>query len=75
MSEFLRASSALKGFLYLNVGDKETDQMVGGFTKLVDVLRKNRKKQFKWVADRTPQFIKTTPSSPPQKDLANGEYI
>jgi len=57
MSEFLHASSRLKGFLYLSVGDKETDQMIGGFTKLVDVLRKNHKKQFSWVADRTPYAI------------------
>jgi predicted alpha/beta superfamily hydrolase len=57
VSEFLLASSGLKGFLYISVGDKETDQMVGGFTKLVDVLRKNRKKQFRWVADRTPYAV------------------
>jgi len=57
MSDFLRASSGLKGFLYLSVGDKETDQMISGFTKLVEVLRKTRKKQFKWVADRTPYAV------------------
>jgi len=57
MSEFLLASSGLKGFLYISVGDKETDQMIGGFTKLVDVLRKNRKNQFRWVADRTPYAV------------------
>jgi predicted alpha/beta superfamily hydrolase len=54
MSEFLRASSGLKGFLYISVGDKETDRIIGGFTRLADVLKKNRKKQFKWVADHTP---------------------
>ena len=57
MSEFLRASSGFNGFLYLSVGDKETDQMIGGFTKLVDVLRKIHKKQFRWVADRTPYAV------------------
>ena len=57
MSEFLPASSGLKGFLYTSVGDKETEQMVGGFTKLVDVLRKNRNTQFRWVADRTPYAV------------------
>ena len=57
VSEFLLAASGLKGFLYISVGDKETDQIVGGFTKLVDVLRKNRKKQFRWVADRTPYAV------------------
>jgi predicted alpha/beta superfamily hydrolase len=53
MSEFLLASSSLKGFLYLSVGDKETDKMIGGVTRLVDILKKNRKKQFRWVADYT----------------------
>jgi predicted alpha/beta superfamily hydrolase len=57
VSEFLLASSGLKGFLYISVGDKETDQMIGGFTKLVDVLRRNRTKQFRWVADRTPYAV------------------
>jgi len=53
ISEFLRGAVNFKGFLYLSVGDKETDQIVGGFTSLVEVLRKNPRKQFKWVADRT----------------------
>jgi len=57
MSEFLAGASSLKGFLYLSVGDKETDQMIGGFTKLSAVLKKNRKKQFRWVADQTPYAI------------------
>jgi hypothetical protein len=57
LSEFLLASSGLKGFLYVSVGDKETEQMIGGFTKLADVLRKNRKKHFRWVTDRTPYAI------------------
>jgi predicted alpha/beta superfamily hydrolase len=54
ISEFLHATSGLNGFLYISVGDKETDRMIGGFTRLVDILKKNRKKQFKWVADHTP---------------------
>jgi predicted alpha/beta superfamily hydrolase len=57
MAESLRASSDLKGFLYISVGDKETDQMIGGFNRLVDVLKKHRKKQFKWVADHTPYAV------------------
>jgi len=57
MSEFLAGSSELKGFLFISVGDKETDQMIGGFTKLVAVLKKNREKQFRWVADQTPYAI------------------
>jgi predicted alpha/beta superfamily hydrolase len=57
MSEFLRGASNFKGFLYLSVGDQETDQIVGGFTRLVEVLRKNPKKQFRWVADRTAYAI------------------
>src|SRR6185436_13085569 len=57
ISEFLRASSHLKGFLYLSVGDKETDQMTQGFTRLVTVLKKNPNKQFRWTADFTPYAI------------------
>ena len=57
MSEFLRGAANFKGFLYLSVGDKETDQIVAGFTRLVEVLRKNPKKQFRWVADRTAYAI------------------
>ena len=53
-SEFLRSSSASNNFLYLSVGEKETEQMVGGFNKLVDALKKNRKSGFRWVADYTP---------------------
>jgi predicted alpha/beta superfamily hydrolase len=57
MSEYLLAFSDLKGFLYISVGDKETDQMIGGFNRLVDVLKKYRKKQFRWVADYTPYAV------------------
>jgi hypothetical protein len=57
MAEFLADASSLKGFLYLSVGDKETDQMIGGFGKLVDVLKKNRKKQFRWAAYRAPYAV------------------
>ena len=57
ISEFLAVSSGLKGFLYLSVGDKETDQMKGGFTRLVEVLKKSRQKRFKWIADFTPYAI------------------
>ena len=57
MSETLLASSDLKSFLYISVGDKETDQMIGGFNRLVGVLKKHRKKQFRWVADRTPYAV------------------
>jgi predicted alpha/beta superfamily hydrolase len=57
MSEYLLAFSDLKGFLYISVGDKETDQMIGGFNRLVDVLKRYRKKQFRWVADYTPYAV------------------
>lgn len=56
-AEFLRSSSGLSGFLYLSVGEKETDRMIGGFDKLVDVLKKNRRKTFRWVADHTPHAV------------------
>jgi predicted alpha/beta superfamily hydrolase len=57
MSEFLAGSSGLKGFLFISVGDKETEQIIGGFIKLVAVLKKNREKQFRWVADQTPYAV------------------
>lgn len=52
--EFLRTSSAVKGFLYLSVGEKETEKMIRGFKEMVKVLTKNRRKQFRWAADYTP---------------------
>jgi predicted alpha/beta superfamily hydrolase len=54
MADFLRSSSGLNSFLYLSVGEKETEQMIGGFNKLVDALKKNRKPGFQWIADYTP---------------------
>ena len=53
-AEFLRSSPSSNGFLYLSVGEKETEQMVGGFNEMVKVLKKNRRKQFRWAADYTP---------------------
>jgi hypothetical protein len=41
----------------MSVGEKETERMVGGFDKLVDVLKKNGKKTFKWTADHTPHAV------------------
>ena len=56
-SGFLRASPSLDGFLYISVGHKETAQMIEGFGKLVDVLKKNRQKHLRWVADHTPYAV------------------
>lgn len=53
-AEFLRSSPGLSGFLFISVGQKETDRMRGGFAKLVNVLRNNRKKTFRWFAYDTP---------------------
>ena len=53
-AELLRSSSAPDGFLYLSVGEKEAEQMVGGFNKMVEALKKIRLKRFRWVADYTP---------------------
>jgi predicted alpha/beta superfamily hydrolase len=53
-AEFLRSSSGLEGFLFLSVGEKETEQMIGGFNKMVEALKKTRVKRFRWVADFTP---------------------
>jgi predicted alpha/beta superfamily hydrolase len=57
MDEFLRSNSGPSGFLYLSVGEKETEIMVGGFNRMVDVLKKHRRKKFKWAADYTPYAI------------------
>jgi hypothetical protein len=51
---FLRSSPSLNGFLYLSVGEKETEQMIGGFNQMVEALKKNRLRGFRWVADYTP---------------------
>ena len=53
-AEFLRRSSPFNNFLYLSVGEKETDQMIGGFNQMVEALKRNRKKGFRWIADYTP---------------------
>lgn len=57
ISEFLARNSGPKGFLFISVGAKETDQMIGGFDKLVDVLNKTPRKQFRWVSYRTPHAV------------------
>jgi len=57
ISEFLLSASGLNSFLYMSVGEKETDQMIGGFARMVDVLKHNRKKQFRWAADYTPYAV------------------
>jgi predicted alpha/beta superfamily hydrolase len=54
VAKFLSSSSALDGFLYLSVGAAETEQMIGGFNKMVEALKKIRLKRFKWAADSTP---------------------
>ena len=75
-SEFLRSASGLNGFLYLSVGEKETDQMIGGFARMVDVLKHNRKKNSGGLLIiLRMQFIKTTLLFPRQKDLLNGGSI
>ena len=57
MAEFLRSPTSLNSFLYISVGEKETERMVGGFGKMVGVLKKYNKKNFKWAADYTPYAV------------------
>jgi predicted alpha/beta superfamily hydrolase len=57
MAAFLHSASGLKTFLYMSVGDEETDQMKDGFAKMMDVLKKNRLKTFKWTANYTPHAV------------------
>ena len=76
MSEALLASSDLKGFLYISVGDKETDQMIGGFNRLVDVQKSIvRNNSGGLLTILLMQFIRTTLSFPPQKVFPNGGSI
>jgi predicted alpha/beta superfamily hydrolase len=57
VAAFLHSASGLKTFLYMSVGDKETDQMKDGFAKMMDVLKKSRLKTFKWAANYTPYAV------------------
>ena len=52
--EFLRKPGKGAGFLFMAVGDKETDQITGGFTKMSNALIKHAKNKLVWVGDRTP---------------------
>ena len=55
--EFLRSSSNLNSFLYLSVGEKETERIIGGFKIMIDALKKHSRKNFKWVAHLTPHAV------------------
>jgi hypothetical protein len=55
--EFLRSSSGLNSFLYLSVGEKETERIIDGFKTMIDALKKNSRKNFKWVAHFTPHAV------------------
>ena len=55
--EFLRSSPNLNSFLYLSVGEKETERIIGGFKIMIDALKKHGRKNFKWVAHYTPHAI------------------
>ena len=52
--ELLRSDSKVNSFLYLSVGEKETENITGGLKAMIDALKKNPKKNFEWVADYTP---------------------
>jgi predicted alpha/beta superfamily hydrolase len=56
VEKFLSSSVRLNSFLFLSVGDKETEQMVGGFDKMSEALKKAGKK-IKWASYRTPHAI------------------
>jgi hypothetical protein len=55
--EFLRSSSNLNSFLYMSVGEKENERIIDGFKTMIDALRRNSKKNFKWVARYTPHAV------------------
>jgi predicted alpha/beta superfamily hydrolase len=55
MKEFLQRNPAgPDGFLYMSVGENETERIKAGFNFMVLTLQENRKKNFKWVANFTP---------------------
>jgi predicted alpha/beta superfamily hydrolase len=55
--EFLRSSPNLNSFLYMSVGEKETERIIGGFKFMIDALKNNSGKNFKWVAHHTPHAV------------------
>ena len=57
VEKFLSSSARLNSFLFLSVGDKETEQMVGGFDKMIATLKKAGGKKIKWAYYRTPHAI------------------
>ena len=57
VGEFLRSTSKLSGFLYMSVGEKETDRMIDGFNRMKQVMTNNRKKGFRWMAYTTPYAV------------------
>ena len=57
VEKFLSSSARLNSFLFLSVGEKETEQMVGGFDKLIETLKKVGSKKIKWASYRTPHAI------------------
>jgi predicted alpha/beta superfamily hydrolase len=54
LDEFLRSAKKRESFLYMAVGDKETDQITGGFTRMATILNKGSRNKLTWVGDRTP---------------------
>jgi predicted alpha/beta superfamily hydrolase len=57
VAEFVRSATDLSGFLYMSVGEKETDRMIGGFSTMKDALMNNRRKSFRWIAHYTPYAV------------------
>ena len=57
VEKFLSSSARLNSFLFLSVGEKETEQMVGGFDKMLETLKKTGGKKIKWASYRTPHAI------------------
>lgn len=53
MKEFLKVNKP-DGFLYMSVGENETERIKGGFNLMVATMKANPKKNFKWAADLTP---------------------
>jgi predicted alpha/beta superfamily hydrolase len=52
--EFLRAKDSLRSFFYMSVGEKETENIRGGFERMTQAFKRHAPAGFVWYADLTP---------------------
>lgn len=54
VSEFLRTKDSLRSFLFMSVGERETDNIKGGFDRMSATFKENAPVGFEWHAYQTP---------------------